>query len=751
MTRPERTDIDDNDCHGAMSDPCSSGRLEGVRSRSRFWIAAVLALAMAACAQLPGQEPDPPKPSPDEVDELDVVAAVPVSAGQIVLQRPDGLDDVTADPLVPGLALRLSSDENVIRLVWVGEEVREGAQVRLAFDFAGEPGEVPEFVDRIALADAEGEDLGEAALTLEPTDATAPSGTGLHVADVDHTSVPDADLQASFADHPLGDVSADGVLDVRDALRALERANDGAWSAFELYHSDLDANYVTDGTDLSLLLDKIVDPLLPAHLHVKPREISFVQLDDASDDAGIVLIANQGRAPLEPVDWTFPEGLDVTQVTGVSGQSMALRPRLETGRPAGWVPGFLTVEHADESFAVRVGHLVVLIAGQSNATGLGSPLEGWPETPRDDVRMLGNDYVWKDAVEPLDAPTGQVDPVTEDKNTKYSMGTRLGNLLNDATGFTTYLIPSTRNGSELSQWLPGADRLGRNTLFGVTNFRAHVSAGLRENPVDTNAHGSEAGPVSVLVWYQGESDAASESVRRYFQERTDEVMDAFEEELGVAVVYVQLASDYERDANARLHAVAELQRKMETSFGRPEFHMVPAFDLPRSHQIHLSAYGQRVLAERVDLAIRQHVLGEPVDGTGPRLDELRSGGGYVYVKTTHELVTGSLDASYFTVFDGAPVGNLDEFDTYGTNDVDIASVVVDPGDPRTVRIELGGVLEGTPYVRYMAQPNTDPASDDPSMEDTWQEMASGIAVAADGGLPLPVFGPLQAPASPYSP
>src|SRR5690606_25934604 len=49
---------------------------------------------------------------------------------------------------------------------------------------------------------------------------------------------------------------------------------------------------------------------------------------------------------------------------------------------------------------------------------------------------------------------------------------------------------------------------------------------------------------------------------------------------------------------------------------------VVAHDLQRNaspDDIHVSREGQAVLAERVALAIREHILGEVVNGTGPRI------------------------------------------------------------------------------------------------------------------------------------
>lgn len=332
------------------------------------------------------------------------------------------------------------------------------------------------------------------------------------------------------------------------------------------------------------------------------------------------------------------------------------------------------------------------------------------------------------------------------------MGTRLGFSLFEATGFASYLVPSTLNGSKVAWWQPGYASGFDLNLFESTVRRAQVSSGLQENPAGGQPFGSEGGPVTVLVWYQGESDANAATDRNLFPSATSALIDAFAEEMGAPFVYVQLASDWRAQVNVDQHAVAELQRRMETTWGalgqrQQNYHMVVAFDLPRSDRIHLSAFGQRVLAERVALAIRQHVLGEDVDGTGPRLnrDQVAWSGKQVWVQTTHELAAGPIDKAYFTVFDGPPAGNLDDVASYGGNMIPIVSAERDPGDPSSVRLTLERAPEEfTPWVRYMALPEVGPSYSFPSEPDAWEVLARGVVVAADGGLPLPVFGPLAA-------
>ena len=248
-----------------------------------------------------------------------------------------------------------------------------------------------------------------------------------------------------------------------------------------------------------------------------------------------------------------------------------------------------------------------------------------------------------------------------------------------------------------------------------------------------------------MPWFQGESDR---SARSTFVANTDGIVDAFAAELGAPTIAVQLASIGRLNDHARMHEVSELQRRLETGSGeaeaRPGFHLVVTFDLPRSDCIHLSAYGQRLLAERIGLAVREHVLGEQVDGTGRRLVSLGHAGRVVTLRTTHVLEPGDLDVNLFTVWDGPPQGTPDD-EQAGCADV-VPVVLAERGaDPRVVRLRLETPISDVPYVRYMSrfreQPG--PRSDVPSHPELWEVVTPGTTRAANGGLPLPAFGPLS--------
>lgn len=677
---------------------------------------------------------------------LDLVSQVPMRAGEVELVRPAGTATVNVVPLRSDLLVRAAVVGDRVQIAWVAPESEAGPQVRLEFDASAELEEDPVIVRAMVLGSTTGPDLGAGVLAWRNSGLAPVSGSPLSTPRWEHDPI----LLAWFAEHPLGDLDESGDLDVRDALLLLDLLRFGNWSDFGRYHGDLDADGGSDVADLVRLLERLVDRTLPPVLDVRPAEISFVQLDPATDRDAIVLIANGGGGDLTVVDWEdVPPGISLEHVGGLEGRSAALRLTLEAPDRHGWRPGYLGVTLGPQTAKVRLGHLVVLVAGQSNAQGRGANLDDWPHVASATVRMLGNDYRWRDAREPLDDGAGQVDDVSFDNIVRYSFGTRLGERLHEATGFQTYLIPAALGGSKIFVWLPGDDPLDRtNTLFGSANYRSQVSAGLQPNPIAQTlpALPSEGGPVTAVAWYQGESDAID---RGRFVDRTSKVFTAFHDELGAPVVYVQLAGHYLEQLHVQQHAIAELQRRMEAGFGDlaapPDAYMVVAFDLPRSDRIHLSAFGLRLLAERIELAVREHVLGEDVDGTGPRLSAItHSGGTVVRLHTTRALSDEALDRELFTVYDGEPSGSLDDVTTYGANEIPIESVVRDPTDARAVRITLTASAAGAPHVRYMGRPGLLPSvsNNNPSHPEVWEIVAPGVVRAAAGGLPLPTFGPL---------
>lgn len=417
-----------------------------------------------------------------------------------------------------------------------------------------------------------------------------------------------------------------------------------------------------------------------------------------------------------------PGGLDVSEMTSVE-----VLPTVTTIYVLAATNSAGTTEVAREVVVVTATGepFAVLVAGQSNAQGVNLAAEDARDfiRARSGVQMLGNDYVWKDAYEPLDDCVGQVDLVSMDpasgcssfsRNTSgVSFGVSLGNSLSLVTGGPVYMIPAALGGSSLTAWR-AVDADDTSTLFGSAITRARLAETQKDASLGRRSGGDAYGAV---VWYQGESETTSLSKTTPFVRNTGDLLDAFERELGAPIVLVQLSRRGEAGSgdfvsrNLVYQKVREQQRLMTTGARQPtssgevspsardRTYLVVTHDLPMSDGRHLSAEGQVELGRRIGLAIRAYLWGEATEGSGPRLERVtKESATVIQVHADRALAppatsSGAAYGGYFAVFaDGAEVA--------------IASIGLEPGNDTVIRITLARAVSGTPQVRYMPPPGT---------------------------------------------
>lgn len=470
------------------------------------------------------------------------------------------------------------------------------------------------------------------------------------------------------------------------------------------------------------------------------------------DQGGASEAANEGvdvdatlTWSVEDADWVHligpglpQEGEDVSNlasfdVTAPAGASFTLRAGNEAA----------TSEMSATLAARPVPAATFLIAGQSNASGRNLSRAAAMDfiTADPGVRMLGNDEAWKGAYEPLDDKVGQLDddPSKENGDPGVSMGVSLGNHVAAATGGTTFLIPAPLGGSPIDKWLPPSDRDDRSSLYGNANVRGAMAASQRRAPLGYELDGRRYG---ALVWYQGESDTDSVDETNAYVDKTSTVLDAFGADLGTPAILVQLSRVQveEPERNELYQRVREFQRSMaadartadggtapNAEAGR---YLVVTHDLPLGDALHLDKDAQVELGRRVSLAFREHLLGEDVDGTGPRLQGIDVTDSVVRVRTDRPITAPATNGpnaygGYFSVYDdGEPA--------------EIAEIVRDPSDETAVRISLQSPRSGTVTVAYMP-PEGGQAS---VATDVVRSAACGDPMPSPHGvcLPMPAFG-----------
>jgi hypothetical protein len=396
--------------------------------------------------------------------------------------------------------------------------------------------------------------------------------------------------------------------------------------------------------------------------------------------------------------------------------------------------------------------LTFMIAGQSNAVGW-HPLNAAGVTVEQNTTntmMFANDDTWKVASEPVDSNIGQnsshggydnfqaVTGIIGQDAPGHSFGVRLGNRLQagpDANRFKVALLPTAKGGANVwssnqSGWRPNSSNVrDRTTVFGDALVRAELLK------ADQDLR------LTAILWYQGEADSAGNcgNCNGYIA-NTKRVFNTMNSQLDFStlpVIYAQLSHfgdnpESSEDENTRRHKgwqdIREKQRLMEAGAYNPisgttslcavpHMHMVVTHDLAMFDRSHLTAESQKIRGDRINRAVREHILGENIDGTGPRLASITKSGNVIRISTTRTINDSSSYGNYFTVFDASgnqvPITGMGR-DNSRRTDV-LLTLASDPGEGYSVRYM-------PPRVDFVRNNLTDVIRD-PST-----------------GLPLPAFG-----------
>lgn len=235
-----------------------------------------------------------------------------------------------------------------------------------------------------------------------------------------------------------------------------------------------------------------------------------------------------------------------------------------------------------------------ILAGQSNMTGQGEIDPGDVEIePR--AFVFGNNYRWRMAREPIDDPSGPVDPVSENIGAGYSCGTSFAKtyIKNHPRRFIG-LIPCAKNGSSIQEW---QRNLSENSLYGSCLKRALAA--------------SPMGKIKGLLFFQGETDALApaldiEKAKFPFRwrEKFSGFVRSFRKDLRIRdlpVVFAQIGTNKDRKSFKNWKAVQQEQSRVRL----PGCRMIKTDDLPLKDEVHLDNEGYRILGERFGLAMTE--------------------------------------------------------------------------------------------------------------------------------------------------
>ena len=159
------------------------------------------------------------------------------------------------------------------------------------------------------------------------------------------------------------------------------------------------------------------------------------------------------------------------------------------------------------------------IAGQSNAAGYGNGANYYYSASGIMPTLFGNDYNWKELLDPTDSATNQVDTVSSDLSCSGSAWTVLSTYLLQVLGYPVEFIPCALTSTSMASWQPGADHQNRATLYGSMVYRSLQSGG-----------------VNAVLFWQGENDAIQETTEATYNAGMDTLADAIWTDLGCKLI-----------------------------------------------------------------------------------------------------------------------------------------------------------------------------------------------------------------------
>jgi hypothetical protein len=167
---------------------------------------------------------------------------------------------------------------------------------------------------------------------------------------------------------------------------------------------------------------------------------------------------------------------------------------------------------------------VFLIAGQSNASGRATNMQVYSGTSPLAL-LFGNDYVWKEMVDPTDSIVGQIDAVSNvapDGTVYGSMWPLLATPFLASQSVPLAFVPCAAGGTSITAWQPGAVHTNQTTLYG-----SMVARGLLTG-------------CKAVLWWQGETDSDAGMSQATYNSNLDTLANAINADLGVKLMPCKL-------------------------------------------------------------------------------------------------------------------------------------------------------------------------------------------------------------------
>ncbi len=197
---------------------------------------------------------------------------------------------------------------------------------------------------------------------------------------------------------------------------------------------------------------------------------------DSSSKADITVTGTYVGSP-SAIEASWNNGPYSTIVSNPSGGSFS---GILADQTAG--QGTLTVRFTNDQTAtasknyIGIGDIFV-IAGQSNAVGEGIKNQVY-SNPTLKASLFGNDDKWKELVDPVDSPIGQVDSISYDSGVGGSVWPRLATYLLANQNVPVAFIPTAQGGTSIERWQKtNSTKSGGLNLYGSMARRINAVGG----------------------------------------------------------------------------------------------------------------------------------------------------------------------------------------------------------------------------------------------------------------------------------
>lgn len=216
---------------------------------------------------------------------------------------------------------------------------------------------------------------------------------------------------------------------------------------------------------------------------------------------------------------------------------------------------------------------VFLVAGQSNAVGQGTSNQTYSSTDGFKATLFGNDYKWKELVDPYDSNTNQVDTISSD-TALGSWVLLLATSIMNNQHVPVAFIPSAKGGSGIDEWQPGVNHQNRSTLYGSSVYRTLQAA---------------PGGIRAILWWQGEHEANAGNTQSYYYNYFSTLASSYLSDLGVKIMPCKLQNStaiLDAQETEILNAIGQAWLDTSTTLTGPDFS-----DINSNDSFHLKSNG----------------------------------------------------------------------------------------------------------------------------------------------------------------